>query len=107
MTEEPMTDVVFRVERYGDFKGDVTAVFPAEPWALAEPYDCACYAHVGQHGACSRAWYRFGTRAATPEEYAPLKAELEAEPYGYRLRVARRWTARHDAYRHETALIEG
>ena len=65
-------DVVFRAERSGDHKGEVTAVFPTE-------YEHnglhSCYAHIGQHGACSRAWYA-KTRPATESEYADLLAEL-------------------------------
>ncbi len=70
-----MTDklsVVFRAERSGDHKGQVTAVFPTE--IDHGPY-YTCYAHVGQHSACSRGWYA-NTRAATPDEYADLLREL-------------------------------
>lgn len=84
------TIVLFRAERSGPYKGSVTAVFPY----LEESHGLVtCYAHVGQHGACSRGWYR-GTRPATPNEYADLKAELES--YGppdahYVLDVRKRW----------------
>lgn len=64
--------VIFRAERSGPLKGDVTAVFPDSPWMATY---MTCYAHVGQHSGCSLAWYRT-TRPATPEEYAPLLAEL-------------------------------
>lgn len=79
------TRVLFRVER-GRTR-EVTAVFPdlAQGWGT----DVMCYAHVGQHGSCSMEWLR-GTRPAKPEEYADLKAELEAEPYGYNLVVLAR-----------------
>ena len=70
----PKTIVIFRAEKSGNFKGDVTAVFPYEPWSSA--YDMTCYAHVGQHSAASMAWY-YTTRAAKPHEYADLKRELE------------------------------
>lgn len=81
------TIVIFRAERSGQFKGDVTAVFPCEP--ATDEYDMTCYAHVGQHSGCSRRWYNT-TRAATPDEYAALKRELESAPYGYRLRIFKR-----------------
>jgi hypothetical protein len=85
-TEE--TPVIFRAERSGPFKGDVTAVFPCEPATYQGP-DCTCYAHVGQHSGCAWSWYN-KTRAAKPEEYAALQRELESAPYGYRLKVYRR-----------------
>lgn len=60
------TTVIFRADRSGDFKGQVTAVFPA---------DMSCYAHIGQHSECGDDWYRT-TRPATPAEYASLHREL-------------------------------
>jgi hypothetical protein len=66
-----------------------------------------CYAHVGQHGACSFAWFHGRThRPASPAEYADLKAELESAPYGYRLRVFKRRNRQHDkAFRAEIARL--
>lgn len=78
------TPVVFRASRTKD--AEVTAVFPCEPWDY-QGYEMTCYVHVGQHGGCRRAWYN-KTRWARPEEYASLKADLEA--LGYRLKVYRR-----------------
>ena len=77
------TKVLFRMS-----DGEVTAVFPG----IAEDGNfVSCYAHIGQHGSCSRDWYHT-TRPATPKEYVDLKAELEGAPYGYRLKVMKRWT---------------
>jgi hypothetical protein len=67
---------------------EVTAVFPCEP-ATYWGTDMTCYAHIGQHGACSVGWY-VTTRAAKPHEYADLKRELDSAPYGYRLKVYQR-----------------
>lgn len=66
-------NVIFRAERSGPYKGEVTAVFPSIP----SDYHggTLCYAHIGQHGGCSDGWYR-KTRLATPEEYGPLLSEL-------------------------------
>lgn len=83
--DDEVTPVIFRAERSGDFKGDVTAVFPCEP-GTSDRHTMSCYAHVGQHSGCTMGWY-MDTRAATPEEYADLKKELESAPYGYRLKV--------------------
>ena len=92
--------VLFRANRSGAFKGDVTAVFPS----LVEGRGLvACYAHIGQHSACCLEWYR-GTRPAAPTEYADLHQELTdiytAQPsYGepVELVVGKRWTHRFGA----------
>lgn len=65
--------VIFRAERSGPAKGEVTAVFPTEPFNTAG--DFTVYAHIGQHGGGSLGWYR-GTRPATESEYAELLREL-------------------------------
>jgi hypothetical protein len=99
MSDDEIIPVVFRAERSGKFKGDITAVFPTE---LADMRgNMGCFIHVGQHGACGRAWYRT-TRAAKPHEYAALKRELEAAPYHYRLKVYQRIQRAHDEERHVT-----
>ena len=83
------TVVIFRAGRTAPH--DVTAVFPYEP-AGPHGYEMSCYAHVGQHSACTYEWF-LSTRPATPAEYADLKTELEN--YGppdahYRLVVRKR-----------------
>lgn len=91
-TVEGPTLVLFRVynKTADDEGGDVIAVFPEIP----ESNGCvSSYVHNGQHGACSRGVVDV-TRPATPEEYAPLKRELEAEPYRYNLKVGKRWPSR-------------
>lgn len=76
MAANPSTlPVIFRAERSGQFKGEVTAVFPTEVWNARG--DVTCYAHNGQHGGCSLEWYH-RTRPATPAEYAPLLKELRS-----------------------------
>ncbi|MGH6631516.1 MAG: hypothetical protein ACREB3_17440, partial [Burkholderiales bacterium] len=86
--DSEITPVLFRVHRSPTkFGRDVTAVFPCEP-ADTIGRTMSCYSHIGQHSACSYAWY-IQTRPAAPEEYADLFAELEAAPYGYRLKVCR------------------
>jgi hypothetical protein len=64
--------VLFRAERSGPFKGQVTAVLPT---VEANPGMVTCYAHVGQHSEGSLEWYS-STRLATAAEYAPLLYEL-------------------------------
>lgn len=67
--------VIFRVDKSGPHKGEVTAVFPDHEWS---PWaKMSCYAHIGQHSGCSLGWYR-KTRPAKHEEYAPLLRELRS-----------------------------
>lgn len=94
--------VIFRAERSGDFKGDVTAVFPTLP-GTNDPYSFTVYAHIGQHSSGGRLWYN-GTRAAKPDEYADLLAELrriyESDPSEpLILDVRQRFTQEHDRAR--------
>lgn len=95
----PLLPVIFRAERSGDFRGTVTAVFPTLPGSSAATV--TCYAHAGQHGIAGRPWYNT-TRAAKPEEYAELLAELRSiyerddDPDAVRLDIRSRWTRHHD-----------
>lgn len=73
MKETMVLPVLFRAEKSGDFKGEVTAVFPTLPGTDA--HDFTIYAHVGQHSTGSRGWYQ-NTRPAKPSEYAALLREL-------------------------------
>jgi len=59
--------VVYRV-----FKGEVLALLPAQSVNYG---NIAFYAHIGQHGEVDSFLTREG-RLATPQEYAPLHAEL-------------------------------
>ncbi len=83
------TPVVFRRSRRKEPEGlaaEIVAVMPCEP-ADYEGRHMTCYAHLGQHGACSWEWYN-ATRAAKPAEYADLLKELES--IGYRVKVYKR-----------------
>lgn len=76
--------------------GEVLAIFRAirdleGKWQKETPYIDGsgkavlnCYAHVGQHGECDPALLK--CRRAKPEEYLPLKRELE-EIVGYNVDV--------------------
>lgn len=85
-----VTPVIFRVwNRKNDVEninGNVIAIFPTLPASTSNPYLVESYAHVGQHGPADLGIIH-DTRPATPTEYAPLKRELEAEPYKYNLKV--------------------
>ncbi len=84
------TPVIFRV-----LEGEVIALFPTVP-GTRDPYTCESYMHVGQHGSAGAA-LSYTARLATPEEYAPLKRELEQ--LGYVLAVHGRMTHHHFAAR--------
>lgn len=88
------TPVIFR--RFPD--GDVIALFPTLP-AHASGYSVESYMHVGQHSAADLDLIN-RTKPAKPAEYADLARELEAAPYGYRLKTYQKHTAGHrDAFR--------
>ncbi len=83
-----MERVLFRIGRSkAEAAYGVTAVFPDQ---AENNGNVGCYAHIGQHGACSRRWY-YTTRPAKPDEYADLKSELESASYHYEFRVMKRW----------------
>lgn len=78
--------------------GDVIALFPEKPGSARSWAYCDSYQLIGQHGAASADLSSAqNTTAATPQEYAELKAELER--IGYRLRVCKRYTAAMGAKR--------
>lgn len=74
------TSVIFRT----DENGECLAVFPYE---IADRQgNCTCYAHLGQHSACS---YDYVLKETKPcKNYVELKAELER--IGYNLEVITR-----------------
>jgi len=81
------TQVIFRKWPKSE-GGGIIALFPCNPGT--NPYNFDSYEHIGQHGAaCYDIIHR--TKLAKPEEYARLKAELEAEPYRYHLDVRQRF----------------
>jgi hypothetical protein len=68
--------VRFRIDKARE-GAQVTAVFLSrETHPTNHESYRMCYAHVGQHSECSLEWMRRRTRAARPDEYAPLLAEL-------------------------------
>lgn len=80
--------------------GEVLAIFrairdPEGKWQKETPYIGACtgrlclncYAHVGQHGVCDPSLLK--CRRAKPEEYLPLKREME-DIVGYDIETVQR-----------------
>lgn len=82
------TKVIFRVDRRKQWRGTVDAIFP-ELIGTNDPNTMLCYAHIGQHSTAHKS-YLLVTRAATEQEYASLKEELES--IGYNLKVVKRAT---------------
>jgi hypothetical protein len=85
------TEVVFRAFNDRDGK-QVIALFPYVPGRTLG--SCESYMHIGQHSEVDYQAVIDGTRPATPEEYADLKAELEnygPEEAHYNLKVIKFW----------------
>lgn len=80
------TLVVFR--KFKD--GAVIALFPE--FINYPDGACESYMRIGQHGAADYNGLLSITKLATPKEYASLKRELESGPYGYNLKVRRKFT---------------
>jgi hypothetical protein len=95
MTDIEPTTVIFRKWRahpergYGD---GIIALFPCIA-TDSSALRCLSYEHVGQHGPADPGHVMDCTRAATADEYAAVKRELEAPPFRYvfdvRLRIPR------------------
>lgn len=78
-----ITKVAFKVNKYGDFKGDVTAIFPD---SKANKGMKECFALFEGHGEASNDWIREKTRNAKPNEYSATKSNLERN-YGYNFEI--------------------
>lgn len=95
------TDVIFRCDKHGDFKGVVFALFPHE---VSTPDGCVTfYTHVGQHGSADYNYSVQKSRLATPEEYADLKKEMEG--LGYDLNIVKRQN--YDKYLKDYKRVRG
>lgn len=91
------TKVIFR-KWSKRVSNEVLALFPAEAGSVGQPFTCLSYQHTGQHGAADVGVMRI-TRAATPEEYANLAAELRR--IGYKLDIRHRFKSADLAARKE------
>jgi len=84
--DEHVTPVIFKLDH--DEKRPFAA-FPQTPGTL-DPYTMTAYVTVGGHVTAS-AEYVARCKPASPEQYAPLLAELQR--IGYRLQIRRRATS--------------
>ena len=93
------TKTIFRTFRKG---GETIALFPEIPHDR-HGYLCTSYQHIGQHSGASPDLSTV-TRPATPEEIAPLAAELARVGYDLApvLRVTR---AMHRARRLNAGIV--
>lgn len=83
------TLVKFVKDKDGDFKGDITAVFPQLKYnkVLYGNDIYSGYAHIGQHTSVSKEWINEKTVPANESEYKALKCELES--IGYNLKICK------------------
>jgi hypothetical protein len=98
--DEHTTDVILRRWRSGD--KEVLAVFPGISGGYRGEYRMESYQHIGQHSACD--YYGAILPLTRPCPAAdPDAADLlrELESMGYRPRVVRKVTKRHDEARRE------
>jgi len=80
------TDIIFRKEKSGDFKGTIFALFPHE--CGDRNGHVTSYQHVGQHSTAHYMGCIADSVPATEEEYADLKREMES--LGYNIKVVKK-----------------
>jgi hypothetical protein len=80
------TDVMFRIEKHGELKDEILAVFPHE----VNDYkgNVVAYVHIGQHTSADYNYVLQRTRPAKEIDYMPLKRELES--IGYNLKIVKK-----------------
>ncbi len=85
--------IIFRRQRTGDFKGEVTAVFPTLAWDYFGR-ELTAWDAVGGHCGASFEWY-FSTAAAAPDEYSAMLAQLRTIYAPAQLRICKRMSSLH------------
>lgn len=81
-----MTPVIFRKFKRAAFDKDakgaapIIALFPTLP-GTRDPWTCASYMHVGQHGSATVTLFYEDTNPAHETEYRALLAELVRQGY--------------------------
>lgn len=91
--DEQKTDVIFRmcVNKFSKEQDDLNrciAIFPYTGDYKIDGY-VMCYQHVWQHYSAHYDWVMQYTVPAQPEQFEPLKKELE-QWYGYNFRIMQR-----------------
>ena len=81
-----ITDIVFRKEKSGDFKGTIFAMLPHECGDRSG--NVTSYQHVGQHSSANYSMCIKDSVPATEEEYKDLKKEMEG--CGYNINVVKK-----------------
>lgn len=85
--DKHITEVMFRKDKSGEFKGDITAVFPYIVSGYAGEVEM--YARSGGHFSAEYFHIINTTVPACPEEYKDLKKGME-QYYGYNLRIVQK-----------------
>ena len=80
------TDVIFRIEKNGQFKDDILAVFPYE--VADYKGSVMAYVHIGQHTSADYNYVLQKTKPAKEIEYSDLYRELTS--IGYNLNVIKK-----------------
>lgn len=99
--DDDETPVIFRRWRGGPT--GIIAIFPTDAGDM-NVESCSSFEHIGQHAACHPRHVIANSSPAAETEYAELKTELESAPYGYRLKVYKRYQSRWRDVR-ETQLM--
>jgi len=84
--DKQKTDMIFRKEKSGKFKGDIYALFPHE--VCNYNGNVTCYAHIGQHSEANYIHCIQTTVPARKSEYTYLYRELS--DIGYNINVVKR-----------------
>ena len=80
------TDIIFRKEKSGDFKGEISAMFPHE--VCEHSGNVTCYVHIGQHCSANYNHCIQKTVPAIKSEYMDLYRELS--DIGYNINIVKR-----------------
>ena len=83
--DEHLTPVIFKLDRGTQ---SPVAFFPQCP-GTRDPATMLCYSQTEQHACASVDYYR-KCKPATPDQYTPLRREIEA--IGYKIAIRRRTT---------------
>ena len=84
--DKQKTDMIFRKEKSGQFKGDVYALFPHE--VCNYNGNVTCYMHIGQHHEANYILWIQTTIPAQKSEYMDLYKELS--DIGYNINIVKK-----------------
>ncbi len=88
--DKEKTDVIFRIDTKGDFKGTVFALLPHN--VISYFGNVQSYQHIGQHSGVDYNHCIRTSRPATKKEYKDLKKEMEGFGYNFNIVKKRNYT---------------